>query len=110
MDPVRLLILVGLLTAGPIYYWALSQSKVIFVTLMLSASMMMWLMGRFSYSRMLGAGHILFIHPGGLPCVELMRVCRGKWSGLVPPLNPGRRPHLPDTPISLVFELPDVIR
>lgn len=99
-----LAVLMGVLFAAPVYYWAMPEAKVIFGTMTASAVLMMWLTGRYGFSRILGAGHVLLIPLAGYLLSKLCIQCRVGQGDLF------LKTALGVILLSLAFDIPDVIR
>ncbi len=107
MHPVLrmwLMLLMGLNMVVPLFFIGRLEAQVIFLTQVVSAALMMALTGKFGFTRILGAGHVLWIplvyflwtRLGENPANDFF----GVWLRAVLVLNG----------ISLVIDLVDVLR
>jgi hypothetical protein len=99
-----LMLLMGLNMVVPLFFIGRLEAQVIFLTQVMSAALMMALTGKFGFTRILGAGHVLWIplvyflwtRLGENPANDFF----GVWLRAVLVLNG----------ISLVIDLVDVLR
>lgn len=56
-----LMLLMALNMIGPLFFLGRLEARIVLVTMVLNAALMMVLTGKFGFTRILGAGHILWI-------------------------------------------------
>lgn len=76
------IVLGGTLMIGPFFFWAHIEARVVFGVFMVSAVLMMWMTGKYGYTRILGLGHILFIPLIAYIAMRLDKIPEGEPIGM----------------------------